>query len=80
MSEWEYSEAMRFWSLRHGNTQVTIEHRPAYCDRGHYVAKVFGLEDVDWADGFPRYFMNLDRAKLEMMEWLVWRLNSIKQL
>jgi hypothetical protein len=45
-----------------------------YCDRGRFVGKVFGVPDIDGADSFPRYYMDIDRAKLEMAEWLDWRL------
>lgn len=63
-----------YWSLRIKGVEVTIEPRPTYCDRGHWYAKVFGMVDIDAADSFPRYYMNLDRGKAEMAEWLVWRL------
>jgi hypothetical protein len=56
--------------------EVTLEPRPAYCDRGHWYGKVFGIE-TDHQDGFPRYFMDLERAKAEMAEWLTWRLNRM---
>lgn len=60
-----------------GNVHVWLTARPPYCDRGHWQASVSGLEDIDYQDGFPRYFMDLERAKLEMADWLRWRLKSI---
>ena len=45
-----------------------------YRDRGHWIAHVEGIATIDHADFFPRYFMDLDRAKLEMQEWLAWRI------
>jgi hypothetical protein len=57
---------------------VTIEPRPAYCDRGHWFAKAYGPLDIAAADSFPRYFMDLERAKAEMKEWLVWRVQRLE--
>ena len=76
MSDWRYIESMSFWELRVSTALVTIESRPHYCDRGHFVGKVFGIDDIDCADAFPRYYMDLERAKLELAEWLKWRLQS----
>lgn len=73
---WEMHERPAYWSLQVGTAQVTIEPRPPYCDRGHWYGKVFGLH-TDSQDGFPRYFMDLDRAKAEMSEWLAWRLKRL---
>lgn len=63
-------------TLHVGSVYVWITPRPRYCDRGHYQAGVDGIPSIDAADAFPRYYMNLDRAKLEMEEWLTWRLHS----
>ena len=71
--QWECFET--YWALRIGEVEITIEPRPTYCDRGHWYAKVFGIW-TDEADGFPRYFMDLQRAKDEMHEWLIWRLHQ----
>jgi hypothetical protein len=61
------------FELRIEGATITIEARPGYCDRGHYIAKVFGIPDIDGADSFPRYYMQLHRAFAELYEWLVWR-------
>ena len=53
---------------------VWLGPRPPYCDRGHWYAGVEGIATIDAADGFPRYYMDLERAKAELAEWLVWRL------
>jgi hypothetical protein len=80
--DWEIDE-YGCHNLHVDNVHVWIEKRPAYCDRGHYVAKVNGIFDpvtginsIDDGDAFPRYYMNLDRAKAELEEWLQWRLRS----
>ena len=53
---------------------ITIEERPHYCDRGNFLAKLhpsgkLALE-IDSADGWPRYYFDLDRAKAEVEAWL----------
>jgi hypothetical protein len=56
---------------------VWIAPRPGYCDRGNYWAQVEAKPtgnarrlDLDASDMWPRYYMNLDRAKLEIEEWM----------
>jgi hypothetical protein len=57
--------------------EITLEARPYYCDRGNYVAKLFPVtgsklhRDIDGQDAWPRYYFDLDRAKLEIEAWLV---------
>ncbi len=63
-----------------GPIHVSIQKRPPYCDRGHWIARVDGIPSLDGADGFPRYFMNLERAKAEMTEWVAWRMLSDKSI
>lgn len=72
-SEWEL-DSDRCWNLRVGRVHVWLQPRPTYCDRGHWVGNIMGIPTIDSADAFPRYYMNLERAKLEMCEWLKWRL------
>jgi hypothetical protein len=56
---------------------ITLEPRPHYCDRGNYIAKLFptGLlaREIDGADGWPRYYFDETRAKLEIEAWLMKR-------
>jgi hypothetical protein len=63
-------------NLRVGGVHVWIEKRPPYCDGGHFIGKVSGIASIDAFDAFPRYYMNLERAKAELSEWLTWRLHS----
>jgi hypothetical protein len=48
--------------------------RPAYCDRGRFYAQAHfaGLSapHIDEADGFPRYYFDEERAKLELEAWM----------
>lgn len=58
---------------------IYLEQRPAYCDRGNWLAKldaIGGTElaiELDDQDGWPRYYFDLERAKLEIEAWLVKR-------
>lgn len=72
MAEWTKDE-YGCYNLRLRGAHVWIQPRPAYCDRGHFHAQVSGIPSIDAADSFPRYFMDLERAKVEMYEWLLWR-------
>jgi len=72
--EWFFHEDWGCQVYRIGNAYVTLAPRNAYCDRGHWDGKVFGVEDIDWQDGFPRYYMDETRAKQELAAWLEWRL------
>ena len=54
--------------------EIYIEKRPHYCDRGDWVFKVDGRNDVDYADGFPRYFFGSKEEAMNQMEnWLLRR-------
>jgi len=60
------------------NCTITLEARPRYCDRGNFIAKLFNQGPVkelyiDETDGWPRYYFDLERAKLEIEAWLVKR-------
>lgn len=50
-----------------------ITKRPEYCDRGHWQFNC-ELPGLDGHDRFPRYYMDLDRAKAEIISFLNWRL------
>lgn len=64
------------WWYHSGECSVWINKRPTYCDRGHFMSNTQGSLYIDEADSFPRYFMDLERAKLEMKEWLKWRIQQ----
>lgn len=53
---------------------VTVEPRSDYCNRGNFLAKLFLsgklYDEIDEADGWPRYYFDLERAKLEVEAWL----------
>jgi hypothetical protein len=54
---------------------IWIDRRPAYCDRGAWLAHVEVSAHprdfhLDHQDGWPRYYFDLDRAKAECEAWL----------
>jgi hypothetical protein len=68
--------------IRGKDCVITVEPRSPDCDRGNFVAKIhlttpppLVVQDVlhlgiDAADGWPRYYFDLERAKLEILAWL----------
>lgn len=76
MPEWTLDE-YGYWNIHHEHVHIWLGPRPAYCDRGHWLGGVDGIGSIDGADMFPRYYMDLDRAKAEMRDWLEWRLRCI---
>ncbi len=57
---------------------MTLEPRPAYSDRGSWVANGFSKGNLrrlglDNQDGWPRHYMDRDRAMLEVEAWLTKR-------
>ncbi len=65
-----------FQTITGKDCSITLEPRPRYCDRGQYLAKLHIdprsrlLLDIDEQDGWPRYYFDEDRAKLEIEAWL----------
>ena len=58
---------------------ITLEPRPRHCDRGNFIANLWPTmrselaRDIDEADGWPRYYFDEQRAKLEVEAWLMKR-------
>jgi hypothetical protein len=56
---------------------VYLTERPNYCDRGNWLAQLDAkgdlARDIDESDGWPRYYFDLERAKAEIVAWLVRR-------
>jgi hypothetical protein len=75
-ADWHFDTALECWAYRLEGSFVTLEPRPHYCDRGHWIGKVFGVADIDSGDSFPRYFMDEKRARAELAAWLHWRLKK----
>lgn len=54
--------------------EITIQRRPEYCDRGQWLIFVDGNNDLDAADGWPRYFLGSeDDVKHQVEMWLARR-------
>lgn len=67
-------DGYRYWTLAGESCWVTLESRPAYCDRGRFIAKLqphgdLALE-IDGQDAWPRYYFDFDRAVAEIEAWL----------
>lgn len=77
-ANWELDEHDVLNLKVHGKTgnevHAFIQKRQHYCDRGHFQFNVMGIGSLDGADTFPRYYMDINRAKAEAKSWLVWRL------
>lgn len=73
---WTESEHGTLFGLVDANGQMLawINQRPGYCDRGHWGVGVECVPSLDHQDAFPRYFMRLETAKQELIEFLAWRL------
>jgi len=60
---------------------ISLEPRPHYCDRGNFIAKIEAqgalARDMDWCDGWPRYYFDEARAKAEIEAWLVKRKQAL---
>lgn len=74
--DWKYDKDYKTWNLTVDGVFISITQRAPYCDRGRYICVVTGLGDIDRQDEFPRYFMDLERAKAEMVDWLLWRMRT----
>lgn len=65
-----------FWCISGQECEIYIQPRPVYCDRGNWIAHLNAKpnsklnRDLDDADGWPRYYFDIDRAKLEIEAWL----------
>lgn len=56
---------------------IELQPRPAYCNRGNWLATIDATgelaRELDHADGWPRYYFDLNLAKVEVEAWLVKR-------
>lgn len=63
MPPWEVMPGTVLRGLR-----IWIQARPHYCDRGRFHAQTDA--PLDSAEGWPRYYFDLDVAKREIAAWL----------
>jgi len=81
--EWHRANepGMVLWDLIDTETDRVmgwIENRQHYCDRGHWKAMPELIDSLDDQDAFPRYFMRLETAKQEMIDFVRWRWLGIR--
>lgn len=65
--------AAPWWKAPLRDGFISIETRPSYCDRGHYICKLFPTGalavSIDAHDGWPRYYFDWDRMLAELEAW-----------
>jgi len=63
--------------IRGRECSIWLAPRAGWCDRGNFIATIDAWGKLflgfDEADGWPRYYFDLDRAKAEIEAWLVKR-------
>lgn len=70
-------------SIKGEECEIVLTRRPAYCDRGNFLATIFPTGklamELDYADGWNpgRYYMDEERAKAEIEAWLIKRKQAI---
>lgn len=71
------TEGGGWWEIEAKDCTISIEVRPPYCDRGSYLAKLHPsgelAREIDFADGWPRYYFDPLRMMQEIEAWLVKR-------
>jgi hypothetical protein len=75
MSKWHHDDEYNIEEIQGLDCHIWIQPRPSYCDRGNFLAHIEPINDVlrlglDGQDGWPRYYMDLERAKTEIEDWL----------
>jgi len=68
-----------YW-IAGAHCRIWMQARPSYCDRGNWLAHLDVIPGthpralhVNGADGWPRYYFDLERAKAECEAWLLKR-------
>lgn len=61
-----------------GKLIAWLNSRPSYCDRGHWLAMVDHIPDLDEADCWPRYYCDRQFAFAEIELFLNWRLKGLR--
>lgn len=73
-SAWVYVEPYGEFRVYGRNCFVWVSERPAYCDRGAYLAHLEVTDpralSVDGADLWPRYYFDEGRMRAEVEAWM----------
>lgn len=71
-----YAGRMQYQNIRGKDCMISLALTSAR-NRGNWIAAVEVLDPValhlDWADAFPRYYFDENRAKAELEQWLAVR-------
>jgi len=71
---WMTAEGKTFEFIKGRECVVYLSPRPAHCDRGRYIAQLDAMgdlgRDLNYADLWPRYYFDLERAKAEVEAWM----------
>lgn len=73
--QWLTNEEYGYQFVKLEQCEIHLSRRNWYCDRGAWDANVYPVDrselslSLDYADGFPRYYFDETRAKLEMECW-----------
>jgi hypothetical protein len=65
-----------WWEVEGKDCTISVEPRPAYCDRGNYIAKLHPTpgsmlaREIDAHDGWPRYYFTWNCMVEEIAAWL----------
>jgi hypothetical protein len=65
-----WQEDFGVWRFRLGHAVLQISKAPADCEEGRWLGHAL---HVPRHSDRPFYYMDLGRAKDEMLEWLLWR-------
>lgn len=81
---WTWDPEYQTWAIQGRDCWIWMNARQPYCDRGRWLAHLEVRDPlkvhVDGADGWPRYYFDLERAKLEIECWLIARRQTIEKL
>ena len=81
--EYGYGGGSRCWKIYGKECEIHFQRRPPYCNRGSWLATITAnagsdlASELDAHDGWPRYYFDLERAKLEVEAWLIKRKQEI---
>lgn len=77
---WQFNKEYQCWEtevkaknyLGEGIYKISLQQRPAYCDRGRWMLVVtsHGIGGLDAEEAMSRYYFSLERAKAEVEDWV----------
>jgi hypothetical protein len=71
------AEGAYFFDVDCDKARIWVEARPPYCNRGRYLVNAQSEDpaaiEIDWADGFPRYYFGAEACASELLAWMAAR-------